>query len=48
MIIEQLSSRLLKDTLLRAIDLKLEDEFIYMLKEEISKREKEEKLIKKL
>ncbi|GEN53391.1 sporulation histidine kinase inhibitor Sda [Halobacillus faecis] len=48
MIIEQLSSRLLKDTLLRAIDLKLEDEFIYMLKEEISKREKEEKLMNKL
>ncbi|MGR9048337.1 sporulation histidine kinase inhibitor Sda [Halobacillus faecis] len=48
MIIEQLSSRLLKDTLLRAIDLKLEDEFIYLLKEEISKRENEESLVKKL
>ncbi|REJ09423.1 sporulation histidine kinase inhibitor Sda [Halobacillus trueperi] len=48
MIIEQLSSRLLKDTLLRAIDLKLEDDFIYLLKAEISKREKEEKMIEKL
>ncbi|MYL49657.1 sporulation histidine kinase inhibitor Sda [Halobacillus litoralis] len=48
MIIEQLSSRLLKDTLLRAIDLKLEDDFIYLLKTEISKREKEEKMMEKL
>ncbi|WP_226593559.1 sporulation histidine kinase inhibitor Sda [Halobacillus litoralis] len=29
------------------MDLKLEDDFIYLLKEEISKRENEENLVKK-
>ncbi|MBN9654631.1 sporulation histidine kinase inhibitor Sda [Halobacillus sp. GSS1] len=41
---EKLSSLLLKDTLQKALDLKLEDEFICLLKEEITKREKLKKL----
>ncbi|WP_242517809.1 sporulation histidine kinase inhibitor Sda [Halobacillus sp. GSS1] len=44
MMIEKLSSLLLKDTLQKALDLKLEDEFICLLKEEITKREKLKKL----
>ncbi|SFK40796.1 Sporulation inhibitor A [Halobacillus dabanensis] len=43
MIIENLSSLLLQDTLRKALELQLEDEFIYLLKKEITKRENEEK-----
>lgn len=48
MIIENLSSLLLRDTLRKALELKLEDEFICLLKKEITKREKEAKMKIKL
>ncbi|MYL69543.1 sporulation histidine kinase inhibitor Sda [Halobacillus litoralis] len=41
---EKLSSLLLKDSLQKALELKLEEEFICLLKEEITKREKLKKL----
>lgn len=40
---DKLSSFLLKDTLVRAIEMDLEDDFIRLLKKELSKKESEQK-----